>query len=102
MQSMRRLLVLLICCGLGCSAQQNFPHQDIAADTMKADVAVCEPGHEAAMSSGMLRIHPGETICVTLRRDSSSVTPLAVVLTRTEDPPTLVLKCWQQPGTDSV
>ena len=61
----------------------------------------CEPGHENSLSGGSVTIRPGETICLTIQVQDSSVVPVAVVTTANPQN-TLILQFRQRPGTSDM
>ncbi|MHA6205400.1 hypothetical protein ACXU4B_13320 [Dyella soli] len=70
-------------------------------DAGRHGVPACEPGHEDALTDGVIRIRPGETLCVSLDATGDSVTPKAIV--PAGDPASLlVLRFWQEPGSSQM
>ena len=55
----------------------------------------CEAGHDDALTTGVLTIRPGQTICVQLRVDGDKVVPLAVVSIDGASN-TLIVKSWSE------
>jgi len=61
----------------------------------------CQAGYEGSLAGGAVTILPGQTLCLKLELRGESVLPVSVVsVANPED--TLILKFWQEPGTDEM
>lgn len=79
----------------GCAATPYTTAASAAVEAVEAGVPACEPGHEGALSNGVVTIRPGETICLAMREDGSTPRPTGVVATGSGSASTIVLRSWQ-------
>ncbi len=99
---MRSVAVLSLALFAGCASAPPSALEEVGLRVAGEATPACEPGHEGALSGGSVTIRPGQTICLNVQVDSSSVVPVAVVSTADSEN-TLILKFWQEPGSgDSV
>ena len=97
---MRLIALLSMALLTGCASAPATFEQIGVREAGKAPPS-CEPGHEDSLSGGSVTIRPGETICLTIQVQDSSVVPIAVVATANPEH-TLILKFWQEPGTTDM
>ncbi len=83
----------------GCASSPPSTVERVALETVKDPIPECVPGHEGALSNGIVTVRPGETVCIRLEVAGSSVTPAEVVSTNVEGS-TLVLRAWSEPGSN--
>jgi hypothetical protein len=95
---MRSAAVLSLTLLTGCASAPPSTLEGIGLRVAGEAPPSCESGHESALSDGSVTIRPGQTICLTVQVQGSSVVPIAVVPTADSDN-TLILKFWQEPGT---
>jgi hypothetical protein len=97
---MRLVILLGVLLVVGSAAAQSTMDKvglRVAAEPKPA----CQSGHDNALSNGVITIRPGETICVALQANGMSVVPARVVASATSQD-TMVVKFWQEPGTNKM
>jgi hypothetical protein len=92
-------LLVVTACAVAQEPQQSSIEK-LAVELAVEPPPGCTAGHEKAVSSGAVTIHPGETICVVLKVRGQSV--IATGATSTNSDKTLVLRFWQDPGTKAM
>jgi len=98
---MRRVLILGLLVLGGCASAPKSTMEKVGVRVAAEPAPACQSGHDSAISNGVITIRPGETICVTLEANGTSVAPTRVVPSTTPQD-TLVVKFWQEPGTNEM
>ena len=94
---MRATILVASFLSIGNASAEEWPAADAALQAAKDGKPACESGHPAALKGGVVTIKSGETICVELRLNGNSVSPVAIV-SEADESTTLVLKAWNEAG----
>lgn len=92
------VLCLALTSAFGCAAARTRSPQEVALAAVKAGVPTCTPGHDDALSSGVVTIRPGETLCLAVRAEETAVVPIGVLSSPGGETPMIVVRAWQEPG----
>jgi hypothetical protein len=98
---MKRVILLGALLVAGCASAPKSTMDSVGLRVVAEPVPACQSGHDDALSNGMITIRPGETICVVLEVKGTSVSATRVV-TSANPQNTLVVKFWQEPGTNDM
>jgi hypothetical protein len=98
---MKRVIVLVAFLFAGCASAPKSTMETVGIRVAGELAPKCQSGHDNALSNGVLTIRPGDIICVSLKADGASVTPVQVVASANPKD-TLVVKFWQEPGTTDM
>jgi hypothetical protein len=96
------ILCVLATAAIGCATARKRSPQDVALAAIKAGVPACAPGRAGALSSGVVTVRPGETLCLTVAVEEGAITPVDVVASASEATPVIVVRAWQEPGGEDV
>lgn len=89
--------LLVVAASAGCASSPPMTTATAATaaiDAVRGGVPACEPGHERALVNGVVAIHPGETICLGMKKDATGIIPLAVVDSGTAASSVVVVRFW--------
>jgi hypothetical protein len=84
---------LLLILSAACAAAPESAGERAAIASAEGGPLACGPAREEALADGVVRIRPGQALCVKLEVSGSTVTPVAVVSGDPAD--NLFLNCWQ-------
>lgn len=88
---MRLVIFLVAFLFAGCALAPKSTMETVDIRVAGEPAPKCQSGHDNALSNGVLTIRPGDTICVSLKANGASVTPVQVV-TSANPKDTLVVK----------